>query len=212
MRKLRPRDSADRIRSLVDAGDGSGLLLVLADPDVKDSDRLRMLALTRMTRRSWDSKLAPAAIELLTDDDWAIRGGAAHLLGKVGEASAVNALAAAVNDPNDGARSRIIEALGRLDPAGAAPVARRALKDPAPAVRASACACLQGAKDPDAVDDLAQVLVDPVRAVRSTAVEALTAIGTERAAAALLDAAPSAPWSQRYLYRGQAWRIRRGLA
>ena len=123
---------------------------------------------------------AECLIPALKHPDKAIRRKAATLLGKTGEAGAVDLLIVALNDKHPRVRSRAAHALGRVgNPAAVAPLTV-ALKDTAPNVRINALHAL-GKFGESTAAALTSALTDPVASVRRHAIAALEKTGSKRA-------------------------------
>ena len=123
---------------------------------------------------------AECLISALKHPDKAIRRKAATLLGKTGEAGAVDLLIVALNDKHPRVRSRAAHALGRVgNPAAVAPLTV-ALKDTEPNVRINALHAL-GKFGESTAAALTSALADPMASVRRHAIAALEKTGSKRA-------------------------------
>ena len=123
---------------------------------------------------------AECLIPALKHPDKAIRRKAATLLGKTGEAGAVDLLIGALKDKQPRVRSRAAHALGRIgNPAAAEPLTV-ALKDTAPNVRINALHAL-GKFGESTAASIILALADPVASVRRHAIAALVKTGSNRA-------------------------------
>ena len=123
---------------------------------------------------------AECLISALKHPDKAIRRKTATLLGKTGEAGAVDLLIVALNDKHPRVRSRAAHALGRVgNPAAVAPLTV-ALKDTEPNVRINALHAL-GKFGESTAAALTSALADPVASVRRHAIAALEKTGSKRA-------------------------------
>lgn len=122
---------------------------------------------------------AECLIHALKHQDRAIRRKAATLLGKTGEAGAVDLLIIALKDEQPRVRSRAAHALGRIGNPSAVKPLTIALKDTAPNVRINALHAL-GKFGEYTVAALISVLGDPVASVRRHAIAALEKTGSNR--------------------------------
>jgi hypothetical protein len=122
-----------------------------------------------------------------------VRAAAAEALGNTWDESAVAPLAHAVaTDPGTFVRAAAAQALGETwSEAGMEPLTQALLIDPGRAVREEAALGLGQIGDPGAVPALTQALGDADTWVRLAAVDALAAIASPDATAALLDASKS---------------------
>ena len=135
---------------------------------------------------------AECLIPALKHPDKAIRRKAATLLGKTGEAGAVDLLIVALNDKHPRVRSRAAHALGRVgNPAAVAPLTV-ALKDTEPNVRINALHAL-GKFGEFTAAALMSALADPVASVRRHAIAALEKTGSKRAIPQLEEMARDEP-------------------
>ena len=123
---------------------------------------------------------AESLIHALKHQDRAIRRKAATLLGKTGEAGAVDLLIIALKDEHPRVRSRAAHALGRIGNPSAVKPLTIALKDTAPSVRINALHALDKFGE-SAVAALTSALGDPVASVRRHAIAALEKTGSPRA-------------------------------
>ena len=117
-----------------------------------------------------------------------VRQSAAAALGRLGDRSAVPALAGALSDTAPGVRREAAKALGSIKDARAVPVLVAALRDDDRNVRFYAAYALGEIKDPKAAPPLLEALGDPAWSVRDQAAWALRelrdpAIATPLAAA-----------------------------
>ena len=123
---------------------------------------------------------AECLIPALNHPDKAIRRKAATLLGKTGEAGAVELLTIALKDKHSRVRSRAAHALGRIgNPVAVAPLTV-ALKDTAPNVRINVLHALAKFGG-SAAAALISSLADPVASVRRHAIAALEKTGSKQA-------------------------------
>ena len=128
-------------------------------------------------------RLGKTAAEHLTHalkhQDKAIRRKAATLLGKTGEAGAVDLLIIALNDEHPRVRSRAAHALGRIGNPSAVNALTVAIRDAAPNVRINALHAL-GKFGESAVAALISALADPATSVRRHAIAALDKTGSKQ--------------------------------
>lgn len=128
-------------------------------------------------------RLGETAAEHLTHalkhQDKLIRRKTATLLGKTGEAGAVDLLIIALKDEHPRVRSRAAHALGRIGNPSAVKPLTVALKDTAPSVRINVLHAL-GKFGESAVPALISALADPVVSVRRHAIAALEKTGSPR--------------------------------
>ena len=71
-------------------------------------------AAAQALERLADGRVSPALMPLLADGDAAVRGQAIELLGKLGDASAVEPLNRALEDPDPAVRERAAAALEQI--------------------------------------------------------------------------------------------------
>ena len=116
--------------------------------------------------------LSPA----LQHPDTAIRRKAATLLGKTGEAGAVDLLIGALKDKHPRVRSRVAHALGRIGNPKAITALSAALKDTAPSVRINALHAL-GKFGGSVAVAVTSALTDPTASVRRHAIAVLDKTG-----------------------------------
>jgi HEAT repeat protein len=105
---------------------------------------------------------------------------AARILGRIGDARAVDDLIARLYDRDDRLRMAAAEALGAIgDPRALQPIVRATLRDPAPQVRAHAAGAVARIEGERAVDVLVAALADPDYATRIRALEAFETMQIE---------------------------------
>ena len=125
--------------------------------------------------------VAPALIEAFHQPDADVRRAAARSLGQLGR-TALRALRdkKALDDPDEDARSTVVEAMGWMGPDGVKPLVN-ALGDKSPAVRRAAARALGqlGAAARSAEPSLVEVVNDPNELVRKAAATALQLIRVE---------------------------------
>ena len=123
----------------------------------------------------------PELLQLLADTAHpAGRLWAARILGRIGDARAVDDLVARLGDRDDRLRMAAAEALGAIGDARAlAPIVRATLRDPAPQVRAHAAGAVARIEGERAVDVLVAALADPDYATRIRALEAFETMRIE---------------------------------
>jgi HEAT repeat protein len=116
----------------------------------------------------------PALVTLLADPAHsAARVWAARVLGRIGDARAVDELVARLHDRDDRLRMAAAEALGAIgDPRALQAIVRATLRDPASQVRAQAAGAIARIEGERAVDVLVAALADPDYATRIRALEA----------------------------------------
>ena len=123
--------------------------------------------------------VAPLA-SLMGDPDWEVRLAAASTLGRIGS-SAVDLMAAMLQEGNRNVRAGVANLLGKLQAPGAVDPLIQALGDSGRLVRANAAEALGRIGDPRAVPSLIQSMQDPDRGVRNNAAAALCRVGTPEA-------------------------------
>ena len=151
---------------------------------------------------------AECLIHALKHPDKAIRRKASTLLGKTGEAGAVDLLIIALKDEHPRVRSRAAHALGRIGNVAAVEPLTVALKDTAPNVRINALHAL-GKFGETAAAALISALADPVASVRRHAIAALEKTGSKRAIPQLEKMAKDEPEESVRQAAKQALRKRR---
>lgn len=150
------------------------LIAALSDPDI----HIRYWAASALGNIK-DARAVSPLIAALKDADDNVKGAASVGLGAIG-ASAVEALAAALNDSNPLVRPWLLASLGRTkDPRAVVPLIA-ALQDTDPSVRAVAVGWLGGTKDPRAVDPLITSLKDADVNVRVASAQWLSTIEDSR--------------------------------
>lgn len=127
---------------------------------------------------------ADCLIPALKHPDTGIRRKAATLLGKTGEAGAVELLTIALKDKHPRVRSRAAHALGRIGDPNAIEPLTVAIQDTAPNVRINALHAL-GKFGKSVAPALTSALADPVASVRRHAIAALEKTGSKGAIARL---------------------------
>ena len=127
---------------------------------------------------------AQCLIPALKHPDTAIRRKAATLLGKTGEAGAVELLVIALKDKHSRVRSRAAHALGRIGDSTAIAPLTAAIKDAAPNVRINALHAL-GKFGESTAAALTPALADPTASVRRHAIAVLEKTGNNEAIAKL---------------------------
>ena len=141
-------------------------------------------------------RLGETAAEHLTHalkhQDKLIRRKTATLLGKTGEAGAVDLLIIALKDEHPRVRSKAAHALGRIGNPSAIKALTVAIRDTAPNVRINALHAL-GKFGESAVAALISALADPVVSVRRHAIAALEKTGSPRATPQLEKMAKDEP-------------------
>ncbi|MEO1273361.1 MAG: HEAT repeat domain-containing protein, partial [Myxococcota bacterium] len=151
-------------------------------PDSKERRAQMVAALDRI-----GEALAPKLIGLLDSRDPLVRAHAAGVLGKIGDAKAVDPLIKALSDDHKDVRRKAALALGKTgDRRATAPLLRQ-LGDDDWASRAHAAMALGHLRDSSAVDPLIKALDDGFPWVQASAAEALGNLGDGRAAAPLAD-------------------------
>ncbi len=115
----------------------------------------------------------------LESSDVTVRSDAAHALGKLGDESAVPALARALQDSDEYVRKSAVVALRRIGGPAAAEALRAALADRSEQVVLQATNGLRDIRDRGAVEALIRVLARRERSLQLAATEALTRIGPD---------------------------------
>ena len=119
---------------------------------------------------------------LMGDPDWEVRLAAASTLGRIG-LSAVDLMAAMLQDSNRSVRAGVANLLGKLQAPAAVDPLIEVLGDPGRLVRANAAEALGRIGDPRAVSSLIHCMQDKDGGVRNNAAAALSRIGTPEALA-----------------------------
>jgi HEAT repeat protein len=115
----------------------------------------------------------------LESNDVTVRSDAAHALGKLGDESAVAALARALQDADEYVRKSAVMALRRISGSSAAEALRAALADRSEQVVLQAVNGLRDMRDKGAVEPLIRVLARRERSLQLAATEALVRIGPD---------------------------------
>jgi HEAT repeat protein len=115
----------------------------------------------------------------LESSDVTVRSDAAHALGKLGDESAVAALARALQDADEYVRKSAVMALRRISGQAAAEALRAALADRSEQVVLQAVNGLRDMRDKGAVEALIRVLGRRERSLQLAATEALVRIGPD---------------------------------
>ena len=128
------------------------------------------------------------AARLLKDKNWAVRAGAALILGDIGDSTAIPALIKALKDENWRVREAAVKALGKIKNPFALPSLLEALKDEDWLVRWNAAKALGKIGNSSAIPALLEALKDEYWEVREAAVKALGKIKNPFALPSLLEA------------------------
>ena len=152
---------------------------------------LSVVAVNSTGRSTVSLQLSPELLGLLQDGDPAVRASAARAIGLIGDPAALPALLQALADPDALAGQRIAEAIGRL---GDQAIGDRSVSADllnvlrsAPMVERTRAALALGLlRSPEAVPGLAALLSAGDPEAQRVAAEALAAIGTPAAMAALM--------------------------
>src|SRR4030067_210832 len=115
----------------------------------------------------------------LESNDVTVRSDAAHALGKLGDETAVAALAGAPQDAAEYVRKSAVMALRRINGQAAAEALRAALSDRSEQVVLQSVNGLRDMRDKGAVEPLIRVLARSARALQLAATEALVRIGPD---------------------------------
>ncbi|MBM3469821.1 MAG: HEAT repeat domain-containing protein [Armatimonadetes bacterium] len=118
-------------------------------------------------------------LQQLESHDVTVRSDAAHALGKLGDESAVPALARALQDSDEYVRKSAVVALRRVSGPAAGEALRAALADRSEQVVLQAVNGLRDIRDRGAVEPLIRVLARRERSLQLAATEALMRIGPE---------------------------------
>jgi HEAT repeat protein len=89
----------------------------------------------------------PHLIELLEDEEWSIRSGAAYALGEIGDETAAETLIKHLDDSNEIVRKNVVIALGQIGDAKAITSSTDALEDESEWVRRYAAETLEKLKE-----------------------------------------------------------------
>lgn len=142
---------------------------------------------------SWvhERKIDPATVPLLraaiADQDWCVRRLAAPILGRVRDASAMQAMLGALAASDAGTREMAALALGFADDARAVTPLVARLRDESPRVRATAAWALGEIESKEAVRPLIDALRDGDALVRESAAQALGEVEDTAGIAPLTD-------------------------
>lgn len=118
-------------------------------------------------------------LQQLESHDVTVRSDAAHALGKLGDESAVPALARALQDSDEYVRKSAVVALKRISGPAAGEALRAALADRSEQVVLQAVNGLRDLRDRGAVEPLIRVLARRERSLQLAATEALMRIGPD---------------------------------
>ncbi|MDQ7840690.1 MAG: HEAT repeat domain-containing protein [bacterium] len=118
-------------------------------------------------------------LQQLESHDVTVRSDAAHALGKLGDESAVPALARALQDSDEYVRKSAVVALKRISGSAAGEALRAALADRSEQVVLQAVNGLRDLRDRGAVEPLIRVLARRERSLQLAATEALMRIGPD---------------------------------
>jgi HEAT repeat protein len=127
----------------------------------------------------------PLLLQVLRDEQWTRRRGAAWALGEVGDAAAVPGLVEALADDESLVRREAAMALRMLGDVDALPMLIDALRDPDARVRKPVSEAVVSFKA-HALPGLVDLLRDPAIALKRVALEAIAQIGDSNAAAAVV--------------------------
>ena len=157
------------------------------------SDKLKMSVLVdlggaKTESSSLDTLGLAALIAALRDSDAGVRRAAAHSLGNIESARAVEPLVAVLRDPDAEVRQNAAWALGNIEDRRAVDGLIAALKDESHEVRNSAAWALGNIEDPRAADALTAALKDESAEVRKSAAWALGQLELTTAPAGLIEA------------------------
>jgi peptidyl-prolyl cis-trans isomerase B (cyclophilin B) len=129
----------ETIADLEDArSDGNGLLELLLLKGEPPTRVRAAVALGRLSFPEHGSEVTAALCAALKDESPKLRCAAAFAIGERGDPAAADALLASLNDKDDNARARLIEAASRIDDERLHGAVLRALDDPSPLVRVEA--------------------------------------------------------------------------
>lgn len=163
---------AGRIDEIASSGEAAipGFVGLLDDLDFEDA---AMAALVRIGRPA-----VPPLLEALKNKEWYVRMNAAETLGKIGDSSAIPALARAFIDRDQGVREAATEALAKMG-SPAFPTLIECLTAKSTNARLCAVEALGSSGDSSVVTAIIKVLKDPNEEVRETAIGALVTIATK---------------------------------
>jgi HEAT repeat protein len=170
------RQAAEALGKISDPRAVEPLITTLSDPD----PLIRRQAIQALGKIK-DPRAGKPLTEILidTDEEPYVRATAAGALGRIEQATAVNALISALYDDNWVVRSRAVRALGKIrDPRAVDPLIG-ALRDKDATVRGYAAQALGEFKDVRAIEPLKAALQDGSPTVRTKAARALTKITGE---------------------------------
>jgi hypothetical protein len=170
-------DVAAYLRLLPEEGLEEFATLLADEPDRRA--RVRMCeALARV-----GPPVIPVLVRRLGDQRWFVVRNVLYILGKVGQASALPSVLAALDHPHPRVRVEAVRTASLIGGAGAAARLSRCARDPDPAVRRAVIGVLSAPGNDDAIPPLRDILRAPAQepddvAVKLEAIRALAVIRT----------------------------------
>lgn len=170
-------DVARYLRLVPEEGLGEFAVLLADEPDRRT--RVRMCeVLARI-----GSPVIPVLTPRLGDERWFVVRNVLYILGKVGRASALQSVLAALDHPHPRVRVEAVRTASFIAGAGSTARLSRCAHDPDPAVRRAVIAALSAPGNDGAIPPLRDVLRAPAKGpddvdVKLEAIRALVAIGT----------------------------------
>lgn len=196
--QLRHPDSNLRSQAALSLGklDDSDALKLLIDALCTEPNLYVREDMTWAIVRKGDAALLPL-IDLLRDPNPAARHHAAHVLGKIGDARAVEALIRALHDSDDSVVLKVVFALGQIADSRAIPALMGVLGHENADVQSTLATVLEGF-GAAAVPALAQALTHQRWPVREQAADILGLIGSKDAEPVLVAALQDVHWQVRF--------------
>jgi hypothetical protein len=141
----------------------------------------------------------PTLVTLARDPRWFMARNAIYTLGKIGLASAIPAVTAALENPHPKVKIEAVRAARLLNLPGITNLLLRLIKDPDASVRRAAIGSLRGPGTAAAIPALQTIVLAPIREdtdwdVKTEAMNALVSIGTPAARTVLQEVARRRAW------------------
>lgn len=194
--ELNHPDRAIRGRAAISLGDDVGALQALLQALRTESDVFVREDITWSLVRMGDVALLPL-IHLLFDANAAIRHHAAHTLGKIGDARAVDALILTLQDGDRAVILKAVLALGQIGDDRAVPALIDLLGSEDDAIRATLTDVLEGFGE-SAAAPLIGAMGDERWQAREQAAEILGILGSRESESAMIAALHDTHWQVRF--------------